>query len=91
MVSKVTVLGDVPLLGHLFKRTQKEKAKTELLIFLTPHVAEDALALTPISDAERRRSNLRNDPSISEIFRGHMAGMGGPGNADATFDEPNEP
>ncbi len=90
-IRKVPLLGDVPLVGNLFKRTQKEKAKTELLIFLTPHVAADALALTPISDAERDRSNLRRDETIAEIFRHHMIGMGGLHNADAEVDEPNEP
>jgi general secretion pathway protein D len=92
-IKKVPVLGSVPVVGNLFKRTQKEKAKTELLIFLTPHVAADAYGLTPISDAERARSNLRRDPGIAEIFRNHMIGMGGQGNldADVDVDEPNEP
>ena len=38
-VDKVPWLGDLPLLGHLFKTTNKSSEKTELLIFLTPHVA----------------------------------------------------
>ncbi len=92
-VSKVPLLGDLPLLGHAFKRTQKEKVKTELLIFLTPHVAQEALELTPISEAERRRSNLGNDVTIAPIYREHLRGMGSLGNADAEVDvnEPNEP
>jgi len=74
-ISKVPLLGDIPLLGNLFKRTIKEKDKTELLIFLTPHVAPDALSLTPISDAERNRSNLLKDKTVSDIFRQHMDAM----------------
>ena len=74
-VSKVPLLGDIPVLGHLFKRTIKEKDKTELLIFLTPHVAPDALSLTPISEAERNRSNLLKDETVSEIFKKHMDAM----------------
>ncbi|MFH1716307.1 MAG: secretin N-terminal domain-containing protein [Planctomycetota bacterium] len=74
-ISKVPLLGDIPLLGNLFKRTIKEKDKTELLIFLTPHVAPDALSLTPISDAERNRSNLLKDETVSDIFRKHMDAM----------------
>ncbi|MBL7189548.1 MAG: hypothetical protein ISS70_24735, partial [Phycisphaerae bacterium] len=38
-IKKIPLLGDIPIAGHLFKRTIKEKTKTELLIFLTPHVA----------------------------------------------------
>ena len=74
-VSKVPLLGDIPILGHLFKRTIKETDKTELLIFLTPHVAENALALNPISDRERGRSNLLGDESVSDIFKRHMEAM----------------
>ncbi len=74
-IRKVPLLGDVPILGHLFKRTQKDKSKTELLIFLTPHVAQDALALTPISDAVRARSNLKNDRTSADLFRQHIEAM----------------
>jgi type II secretory pathway component GspD/PulD (secretin) len=84
-VSKIPLLGDIPLLGHLFKRTIKEKDKTELLIFLTPHVAPDALALTPISERERGRSNLLNDESISDIFKKHMDAME---NTESKVNEP---
>lgn len=39
--SKVPLLGDLPLLGHLFKNTEKISNKTELLIFLTPKIVPD--------------------------------------------------
>ena len=39
--SKVPVLGDIPLIGFLFRNKAKTKRKTNLLIFLTPHVIED--------------------------------------------------
>ncbi len=41
--SKTPLLGDIPGLGRLFKRTQKEESKTELLIFITPRLIKDAL------------------------------------------------
>jgi type IV pilus assembly protein PilQ len=37
-VAKVPFLGDLPLLGNLFKNTEKLHDKTELLIFLTPKI-----------------------------------------------------
>ena len=74
-VRKVPLLGDIPVAGNLFKRTIKEKRKTELLIFLTPRVAQEPLALTPISDAERARSNLEKDSSAAETFKKHMEAM----------------
>lgn len=41
-VQKVPVLGDIPLLGRLFKRTIKRTTKRNLLIFLTPYIVRDA-------------------------------------------------
>jgi len=75
IIKKVPLLGDIPLAGNLFRRVEKEKTKTELLIFLTPHVAEEPNDLTPISDAERERSNLNTDEQASEIFKKHMDAM----------------
>jgi type IV pilus assembly protein PilQ len=42
-VTKVPVLGDIPLLGYLFKRTGRSTEKTELLIFLTPRIVKEAV------------------------------------------------
>ncbi len=74
-VRKVPLLGDIPIAGHLFKRTIQEKSKTELLIFLTPHVAEVAEDLTAISETERERSNLEEDKRAAELFKKHMDAM----------------
>jgi general secretion pathway protein D len=41
-ITKVPLLGDIPLLGWLFKSTSVQKKKTNLLVFLTPHVVKDA-------------------------------------------------
>jgi general secretion pathway protein D len=38
--SKVPLLGDIPVLGNLFKFTSRQNAKDELLIFLTPHIMQ---------------------------------------------------
>ncbi|WP_160151690.1 type IV pilus secretin PilQ family protein [Microbulbifer sp. ALW1] len=39
--TKVPFLGDIPFLGHLFKRTSREEDKRELLIFITPRIMQD--------------------------------------------------
>jgi type IV pilus assembly protein PilQ len=44
-VNKVPLLGDVPLLGNLFKNKTRTTAKTELLIFLTPKVVSERQAV----------------------------------------------
>jgi type IV pilus assembly protein PilQ len=42
-VDKVPVLGDIPLLGYLFKTTDRESTKTEMLVFLTPRIIKDSV------------------------------------------------
>ncbi|SHE80395.1 type II and III secretion system protein [Thermomonas hydrothermalis] len=37
-ISKVPFLGDVPILGNLFKNKNRTKSKAELLVFITPKV-----------------------------------------------------
>ena len=37
-VNKVPILGDIPLLGNLFKRVTRENEKTDMLILLTPTI-----------------------------------------------------
>lgn len=44
-INKVPVLGDIPVMGNLFKSTARRNNKTELLIFLTPKVLSDKLAV----------------------------------------------
>lgn len=39
--SKVPFLGDVPVLGYLFKTTGRTTSKTELLVFITPKIVAD--------------------------------------------------
>ena len=46
---RVPCLGEIPLLGWLFRNMAKEKEKTNLQVFLTPHIIrtpEDLIALT---------------------------------------------
>lgn len=40
-LTKVPLLGDIPIMGELFKRTDKDIRQTELLIFLTVEVIDD--------------------------------------------------
>jgi type IV pilus assembly protein PilQ len=42
-IAKTPVLGDLPYLGNLFKRTENTQSKTELLIFITPSIMNDFL------------------------------------------------
>jgi len=57
-VTKIPILGDIPILGAPFRRTIKSKSKTELLIFLTPHVVEGSAELRDISVSEKGKTEL---------------------------------
>ena len=41
-VSKTPLLGDIPLLGMLFRNTTKTKTKVNLVVLLTPHIVNSA-------------------------------------------------
>lgn len=57
-IDKVPILGDIPLLGHLFRHTITTKAKTELLIFLTPFIVESPQELQDVSMSENARAQM---------------------------------
>ncbi|MBX3385065.1 MAG: hypothetical protein KF768_00680 [Phycisphaeraceae bacterium] len=64
---KVPILGDIPLVGELFKSTEKTKNKTELVAFITPIVIEnpeDAEGATAEERERLERLRERLDPSM---------------------------
>ncbi len=50
---KVPCLGDLPLLGYLFKSNVETRSKTNLFIFITPHIVRAQKDLEPISKQKR--------------------------------------
>ena len=42
-IDKVPILGDIPVLGYLFKKKKTRDTKRNLLIFLTPYIIRDAM------------------------------------------------
>jgi general secretion pathway protein D len=65
-VDRVPVLGDVPMLGRLFKTTKKKREDRDLLVFLTPTVVSgytpkeaERLANIDAAVAEKLRSSLK--------------------------------
>jgi general secretion pathway protein D len=62
--NKIPWLGDIPFLGWLFKTTDKEIRKTNLLVFLTPHIVR--------SPADHERETIRKR---EEFWDASEAGM----------------
>ncbi len=40
--SKIPILGDLPLIGWLFKNSSSERKKSNLIVFITPHIIRSA-------------------------------------------------
>jgi general secretion pathway protein D len=53
-VIKVPLLGDIPLLGWLFKTKKKTRNKTNLVILLTPHIVKDSADLAEMTRSQRQ-------------------------------------
>lgn len=68
--SKVPILGDIPLLGLLFKHKTTSNGKTELLIFVTPHIVNHPSELAARTASEREKAvNSRKGFSEEEVNR----------------------
>ncbi len=48
-ISKVPLLGDIPILGHLFKSTTTSKRKRNLMVFIRPTIVRDGVTMNEIS------------------------------------------
>ena len=44
-ISRIPVLGYIPILGRLFSHTAKSKEKTEIVIYIVPHLIQEYSAL----------------------------------------------
>jgi len=44
-MSQVPLLGDIPVVGHLFRNRATSSSRTELLVFITPRIISDSLSL----------------------------------------------
>jgi|GEM_PF-1712953 len=63
--SRVPILGDLPIIGTLFRSTDSGRQKSELLLFLTPYVVRNPEEAADLTDREAHRlpdvpKSLRN-------------------------------
>lgn len=68
-VTKIPLLGDIPIIGQFFRHTQKTRDNRELLILITPTLVSDD---TPVSMSQRMKGayetnerNLRNAERVN--------------------------
>jgi type II secretory pathway component GspD/PulD (secretin) len=74
-IAKTPIIGDVPFLGELFKRRINNKTKTELLIFLTPHVAARPDMLKAMGEEELQNTSLVPQAVGSGAFQRQQEGL----------------
>jgi len=93
-VTGVPVISRIPGLGALFRRKTTDKSKTELLIFLTPHVALEPGVLKRMAEEEKAGLRLVPEAVSPGTFDEHMDGMergGGPEKSDSPKKTPAAP
>ena len=65
-VRKVPLLGDIPILGSLFRHKEMKDTKTELLIFLTPFIVKNPNDLVSLTEQERSGSTVKDGTESGE-------------------------
>lgn len=76
-VSKIPLLGDIPLLGAAFRRKVNQDSKTELLIFLTPHIVRNPRDLIAMTRTARDNTSVLpqsfSEEQLDRILQGQPA------------------
>jgi len=65
--TKIPLLGDIPVLGNLFKRQVHNDTQTELMIFLTPHIVQAPSQLAALSASETQKSSAPGNFTEKEL------------------------
>ncbi|MBI4125826.1 MAG: hypothetical protein HY466_07855, partial [Deltaproteobacteria bacterium] len=88
------VLGDIPILGFLFRQTDDQKSKSNLMLFITPHIIRDSSDFSKVlqrkvgqtSEFMTRNFKPKEKSDIETVIHGHnadiadiLAGRPGPG------------
>jgi general secretion pathway protein D len=78
-IEKIPLLGDIPLVGELFKSRSRSKAKTNLMVFIRPTIVRtraEARELTAQRYGYIRNEQLRRnpdaEPSLDSLVRDYM-------------------
>lgn len=72
-ISKTPLLGDLPLLGWLFRSKKTEETKTSLMVFITPTIIRSPEDLERVTQQNRRNLKLFKETSGSKEVFGPLA------------------
>ncbi|MFC1719187.1 secretin N-terminal domain-containing protein, partial [Candidatus Poribacteria bacterium] len=59
-INKIPILGSIPFIGKLFQRQESKTEKTELMVFITPHIVRDPEAAEKLTQAQQSELMLQN-------------------------------
>jgi general secretion pathway protein D len=76
--NKVPILGDLPIIGGLFRSTEKATNKTELMVFLTPRIVRNPAQAELLTDDQRRNLHVPIPPSPGPLPNGVLPPPEGP-------------
>ena len=78
-IEKVPLLGDIPVLGNLFKSRSRSHEKTNLMIFIRPTILKTADDTQRVTErrygylrAQQGQMNPDEEPSIDQLVRDYM-------------------
>ena len=92
-VSKFPLLGDIPGLGALFRRTIKSDAKVELLIFLTPQIVMAPTQLVALSEKETSKAKAPKaftEKELNDFLDALPGATNSPGTAVPSKNQPTK-
>lgn len=64
-IVKIPILGDIPIIGHLFSRHEKGTVKTDILLSITPHIVRSFEV--PDEDKTEFLSGREDNPSFTYV------------------------
>jgi general secretion pathway protein D len=73
--SQVPLLGDIPLLGALFRYETRQKSKTNLMVFIRPYVMRDQAAYEALSNS--RYAQIRDTQGEAQLASSFMIPING--------------
>lgn len=77
IINKMPLMGDIPLMGWLFKSKSVSKNKTNLLVFLSPHIVKESDRLSMITEQKHKEFSIRekyyNPEELMVKFRDDVA------------------
>ncbi|MBA2466924.1 MAG: type II secretion system secretin GspD [Sphingomonas sp.] len=81
-IEKIPLLGDVPVIGELFKSRSRSRTKTNLMVFIRPTIVRNRAEARQVTaqrygyiQQEQLRRNPDEEPSIDSLLRDYMGAV----------------